>query len=313
MSPAEDTSINPRPPLVVVVDDQEWTARAFESVLSSHSCSVIRCASARHTLERLQSISPDALLIKADLPDTRGADLCRMLRERPNIGFTTPIIIASTAPMRRSERLEALDAGAWDVISLPFDAEELQLRMRIYLRSKFEVDRAREASLLDLTTGLYSIHGLLRRVRELSLDATRHNSPIACVVLGPDIRSMSAAEESDRTADRLLHLVNTIGRGSDVVGRLSLTEFVVVAPRTSSAGVLRMAERFHEAAAALFPADGPDADLKIRIGCYAVEDFAGQSVDPADLLVRAAMALRRAQRDTSAPPVCFFGQTYSVS
>jgi diguanylate cyclase (GGDEF)-like protein len=235
-----------------------------------------------------------------------------MLRERPNIGFTTPIIIASTAPMRRSERLEALDAGAWDVISLPFDAEELQLRMRIYLRSKFEVDRAREASLLDLTTGLYSIHGLLRRVRELSLDATRYNSPIACVVLGPDIQSIPAGEESDRTADRLLHLVNSIGRGSDVVGRLSLTEFVVVAPRTSSTGVLRMAERFHQAAAAL-PVEGAEANLKIRIGCYAVEDVAGQVVDPAELLVRAAMALRRAQRDTSAPPVCFFGQTYSVS
>src|SRR5262245_10556278 len=185
MSATEKTVQNRRPPLVLVIDDQEWSARAFESVLSPHGYSVIRCRSARQTLEHIQTISPDALVIKADLPDLSGSELCRALRAHAHVGASTPVFIASTAPMRRAQRLEALGSGAWDLISLPVDAEEMLLRLGVYVRSKFEADRAREESLLDLSSGLYSIHGLLRRVRELSLDAHRHHGSIACVVIGP--------------------------------------------------------------------------------------------------------------------------------
>ena len=317
MSTAEKLVQNRRPALVLVVDDQEWSARAFESVLTPQGYSVIRCRSARQTLEHIQTISPDALLIKADLPDMSGSELCRALRSHAHVGATTPLFIASTAPMRRAQRLEAIGAGAWELISLPVDAEELLLRLGVYVRSKLEADRAREESLLDLTTGLYSIHGLLRRVRELSLDAHRHHSPIACVVIGPEHEWAERAtrmSESDWSgvADRLVKLMNAVGRRSDAIGRLSQTEFVVVAPRTSSDGVMRMAHRIHEAADAFQKEDG-GSDLKIRVGCYAVDKFDEPVIEPVEILVRATMALRRAQRDVTSPPICFFGQQYSAS
>jgi PleD family two-component response regulator len=317
MSTTEQVAQTKRPPLVLVVDDQEWSARAFESVLSPHGYSVIRCRSARQTLEHIQTISPDALLIKADLPDLSGSELCRALRAHAHVGATTPVFVASTAPMRRAQRLEALGAGAWELISLPVDAEELLLRLGVYVRSKFEADRAREESLLDLASGLYSIHGLLRRVRELSLDAYRHHSPIACVAIGPEDEWVERpAKETDgepnRVADRLVRLMNAVGRRSDAIGRLSQTEFVVVAPRTSSDAVLKMAQRLHEAAEAFQNEEG-GAPLKIRVGCYAVDDFHEAVIEPVEVLVRATMALRRAQRDAGAPPICFFGQTFSAS
>lgn len=316
MSTVEKAAQTKRPPLVLVVDDQEWSARAFESVLSPHGYSVIRCRSARQTLEHIQTISPDALLIKADLPDLSGSELCRALRAHAHVGATTPVFIASTAPMRRAQRLEALGAGAWELVSLPVDAEELLLRLGVYVRSKFEADRAREESLLDLASGLYSIHGLLRRVRELSLDAYRHHSPIACVAIGPEDewaeRAPKETNGEPAVADRLVRLMNAVGRGSDAIGRLSQTEFVVVAPRTTSDGVMKMAQRLHEAAEAFQKEEG-GVPLKIRVGCYAVDDFHEAVIEPVEVLVRATMALRRAQRDATAPPICFFGQTFSAS
>jgi DNA-binding response OmpR family regulator len=286
-------------------------------VLSPHGYSVIRCRSARQTLEHIQTISPDALLIKADLPDMTGSELCRALRAHAHVGAMTPLFIASTAPMRRGQRLEALGSGAWDLISLPVDAEELLLRLGVYVRSKFEADRAREESLLDLASGLYSIHGLLRRVRELSLDAYRHHSPIACVVIGPEdewVRPAAREVEAEpsRVAEQLVRLMNNVGRRSDAIGRLSQTEFVVVAPRTSSEGVLKMAQRLHEAAESFHKGEG-GSQLRIRVGCYAVDDFHEAIIEPVEILVRATMALRRAQRDATAPPICFFGQSYSAS
>jgi PleD family two-component response regulator len=317
MGNLETNARNRRPPLILVVDDQEWSARAFESVLSPHGYSVIRCRSARQTLEHIQTISPDALLIKADLPDSSGSELCRTLREHAHISANTPVFIASTAPLRRSQRLEAIGSGAWDLISLPVDAEELLLRLGVYVRSKFEADRAREESLLDLASGLYSIHGLLRRVRELSLDAYRHHSPIACVVFGPEDEWAPAAtgqstEGFAAMSDRLVRLINGVGRRSDAIGRLSQTEFVIVAPRTGSDGVLKLAQRLHEAAELVHENDGGER-LRIRVGCYAVDDFHESVIEPVEILVRATMALRRAQRDATAPPICFFGQAYSIS
>src|SRR5262245_16990958 len=269
MSATEKTVQNRRPPLVLVIDDQEWSARAFESVLSPHGYSVIRCRSARQTLEHIQTISPDALLIKADLPDSSGSELCRTLREQAHVSANTPVFIASTAPLRRNQRLEAIGSGAWDLISLPVDAEELLLRLGVYVRSKFEADRAREESLLDLASGLYSIHGLLRRVRELSLDAYRYHSPIACVVIGlEDEWAPPAAGQGSEGyaawADRLVRLINGGGRRSDVIRRLSQAEFVVVAPRTGSEGVLKLAQRIHEAAELLHEKDGGES-LRISV------------------------------------------------
>jgi PleD family two-component response regulator len=318
MKLTETTAQTSRPPLILVVDDQEWSARAFESVLSPHGYSVIRCRSARQTLDHIKTISPDALLIKSDLPDLPGSELCRALRNYAHVGPTTPIFIAVAAPMRRPQRLEAVRAGAWDLINLPLDADEFLLRLGVYIRSKFEADRAHEESLLDLSSGLYSIRGLLRVVRELSLDAYRHQSPIACAVIGPEDEwtartARSAESEPGRAADQLVRLMHRVARGSDPIGRLSPTEFVVIAPHTTTDGVMRMAHRLHEAAEQFAVQDEGVSGLKIRIGCYAIDNFQDAVIEPAEILVRATSALRRAQRDAASAPICFFAQTYSVS
>jgi GGDEF domain-containing protein len=104
-----------------------------------------------------------------------------------------------------------------------------------------------------------------------------------------------------------------VGRGSDAIGRLSQTEFVVLAPRTSCDGALRMAHRLHHAAQTVGGGQSGESDLRIRIGCYAVDNFQTAMIEPVEILVRATMALRRAQRDTDAPPICFFGHAYSES
>jgi PleD family two-component response regulator len=320
MRQPEETAQTRRPPLILVVDDHEWSARAFESVLSPRGYSVIRCRSARQALDHIKTLSPDALLIKSDLPDLSASELCRALRAYPHVGPTTPIFVTSAAPMRRAQRLEVLGAGAWDLLNIPVDAEEFLLRLGVYIRSKFEADRAREESLLDLASGLYSVHGLLRLVRELSLDASRHHGSIACVVIGPEeewteFSSTTEARDPEpvRTADHLVRLMQQVGRGSDAIGRLSQTEFVVLAPRTTSEGALRMARRLHEAAKKFAADEIGAADLRIRVGCYAVDNFQDTVIEPVEILVRATMALRRAQRDSSSPPICFFGQAYSAS
>jgi PleD family two-component response regulator len=308
-----------RPPLVLIADDQEWTARAFESVLAPAGFAVLRCASAWAALEQVRTVSPDVVLVKADLPGLGGAALCRLLREEARVGGATPVFVTAAAPQRRDERLEALRAGAWDVLTLPLDAEELLLKLGVMVQAKLEADRAREEGLLDLSTGLYSVHGLLRRVREMGLEAVRHPALLACAVLAPDEahgEERAPAPGDDALTRQMVRLMTRSGRRSDVVGRISQTEFAVLAPQTDPRGVLLLARRLVHDAAAL-EGEGEEGGVGprfgIRVGCFAVDDFSDAALEPVELLVRATMALRRAQRDAAAAPVCFFDQAVSMS
>ena len=307
-----------RPPLVLIADDQEWTARAFESVLGPAGFAVLRAASGRQALEQARSVAPDVVLMRADLSDHPGAILCRLLRREAHVGPATPLFVTTAVPLGREKRLEVLRAGAWDVLGLPLDAEELLLKLGALVRAKFEVDHAREESLVDPATGFYSVHGLLRRVGELGLEAERHPAPLGCAVLAADEEwtppGCDHAGRDDALVAWMVRLVSASGRRSDVIGRLSQTELAVIAPHTGESGVRRLARRFLDDAAALAAREGGGpGGAWIRVGCYAVDDFSTAAMEPVELLVRATMALRRAQRDAASAPVCFFEPPLAVS
>lgn len=298
-----------RPPLVLVADDQEWSARAFESVLAPGGFAVLRCASARQLPEQLGLVSPDLLLIKSDLGDEGAAALLRRLIGEGRLPPGTPVFVTAAAPAQRAERLAALEAGAWDVIQLPVDAEELLLRLGTVARAKLEADRAREESLLDPATGLYSVQGLLRHIRELGHQALRRPAPLACAVLAPAPAGTveQAAEPDEAHVAALARLVARVARRSDVVGRVSRSEFAVLAPGTGTAEVLLLARRL------VAGAEGSETPLHVRVGCCAIDAPGQAGLDPVELLVRATMALRRTQRDPGAPAVCLYDESVPMA
>jgi two-component system cell cycle response regulator len=287
----------PRPPLVLVADDQEWSARAFESVLAPAGFAVLRCAGAGQVLEQLRFVAPDLLLVKDDLPGG-GAALVEQLRREGRLPAGTPLFLAAATPLHRAERLALLRAGAWDVIHLPLDAEELVLKLGTLSRAKFECDRVREESLLG-------------RVRELGHLAQRHPGPVACAVLAPepDWEAGGQSEPAEGQVERLARRVARAARRSDVVGRVSQTEFAVVAPGTSTVEGLLLARRLVADAATDEEGRPP---LRVRVGCCGVDDFGEVAMDPVELLVRATMALRRAQRDPREPVVCLFDSSVGM-
>lgn len=299
-----------RPPLVLVVDDQEWSARAFESVLAPGGFAVLRCASARQALEQVRFVPPDLLLVKNDVDGGGAAALLRQLRLDGHLPPGTPVFVTAPVPLQRAERMGVLGAGAWDVIHLPLDSEELLLRLGTVARSKLDADRVRQESLLDPETGLYSVQGLLRRVRELGHQALRNPAPLACAVLAPEPAGPGegAAEIDEAQVARLARLVSTAARRSDVVGRVSHAEFAVVAPSTGTHEVLLLARRLVSGAAVDGAEDGAEP-LRVRVGCTAVDDVGEAGLDPVELLVRATMALRRAQHEPAAEPVCLYDET----
>jgi PleD family two-component response regulator len=280
-----------RPPLVLIVNDQEWSTRSLESILAPSGYAVLRAYTGAKGLERALAARPDVILVGAALPDMDGLELCRALRDDGRITPSTPIFVTTTGRPGRNERLAALRAGAWDYLGQPLDAEELLLRFEGFVRAKHDADRAREEGMVDGLTGLYSLTGLSRRARELGAQACRQSGALACVVFRAE------GPEHEPSMDRLIQefadRLRSLGRTSDAAGRIGGAEFALFAPGADAEGAMAIIERLTE----------PEAGQQLAAGFFAVSDYKSANLQPQDMLTRATEALRRGALPRPASPV----------
>lgn len=288
-------------PLVLIANDQEWSARSLESILGPSGYSVVRAYTGQQALERARTSQPDIIILDAQMPDMHGFEVCRALRSDPRFSATTPIVITTSGPSGRTQRLEAYRCGAWEFLGQPLDGEALLLKLGTFLQSKQQVDILREENLLDSGTGLYNMRGLSRRAREIGADALRRREALACVVFAPetelDADDEAPDEELLRMSDQVGAVFRQSGRVSDAIGRLGPTEFAVIAPATGPEGAVRLVSRLGGAVEATrIPVRGGERALRVKAGYCAVPDFAESSIDAVELLLRATTALRDLRR-----------------
>jgi diguanylate cyclase (GGDEF)-like protein len=288
-----------RPPLVLIANAQEWSARSLETILGPAGFAVLRAYTDRNALDRARSARPDVIILDQHLPDRGGIDVCRELRNDPQVTPSTPIIISTAGPTTRQQRLEALRVGAAEFIGQPLDGEEFTLRLQSYVRAKFDADRARDESMVDPETGLYNMRGLAKRARELGAQAFRQKAALGCVVFSPDLGDGAAAEEAIlHTMQVLAKALKSTGRVSDAIGRLGPTEFAVVAPETDAEGLLKLAERLSQSLSHQGNGSG-HTPIRLRAGYDAVPNVHSAPLDPVDLLVHATSALRASRTERS--------------
>ena len=287
--------------LVLIANDHEWSVRSLESILAPHRFATLRAFTGMQAIELARHAQPDLIVLERRLGDMDAVEVCRQLRESHLIDPSTPIIVTSDTTAGRSERLEVLRAGAWDVFIHPIDADVLLAKLETYSRVRTAVRRLEEASLLDDETGLYNARGLTRRARELGAEAIRRRGALACVVLAAesvDGSAASTAELARRLGEQLVLVFERTGRLSDVVGRLGQSEYAVIAPATEAKGAERLVERIEAALNAsqvTLPGVPSAPEFRLRVGYAAVPDLAESTLDPVELLLRASASLRDAR------------------
>jgi len=114
---------------ILVVDDEPQLLRALQITLKGHGYDTVTAADGRHALAGAASAHPDLVLLDLGLPDIDGVDVIRQLRAWTPI----PIIILSGRLASRA-KVDALDAGADDYVTKPFNVEELLARLRAATR-----------------------------------------------------------------------------------------------------------------------------------------------------------------------------------
>jgi PleD family two-component response regulator len=305
MSEIESTQ---RPPLVLIANDQEWSARSLESILAPSGFAVLRAYTGKQALDIARTSQPDVIILDWKMADVDGITICRRMREEIRLSGSTPIIMTSSTAIPRSQRIAAHEAGAWEFCGHPLDTEVLVLKLRSFVRAKLEADRLSTEHLIDSSTGLYNMRGLARRAREIGAEAFRGQDALACVAFSPDAAPGAdegpGDERAVQIAAHLGEICRRTGRLSDAIGCMGPMQFAVVAPRTEGKGALRLIERFRRSIQDHpLSIDGLQHPMQIRAGYCAVPNFTESPIDAIELLLRASTALRYSRAEGSAATV----------
>lgn len=114
---------------ILVVDDEPAIRRLLRSGLARAGYDVVEAGTAREALNALAIDQPEVVLLDLGLPDRDGLELIPALKEQASV-------IVVSARDATDQKVAALDMGADDYVSKPFDSEEVLARIRTALRHR---------------------------------------------------------------------------------------------------------------------------------------------------------------------------------
>jgi DNA-binding response OmpR family regulator len=116
---------------LLVVNDQPGTGEALQGALALEGFHVELATDAAEALDHVEGEEPDAVIVDVAAPDSRGAALCRRLRQaRPRM----PVLMLGTRTS--AERPGGIAVAADDYLARPFVLVELLTRLRALLRRR---------------------------------------------------------------------------------------------------------------------------------------------------------------------------------
>jgi DNA-binding response OmpR family regulator len=286
-----------QPPVILIATEGEWSGRSLESVLVANGYAVLRAGDGEDAFALARRYQPDALILDDHMSGFGGIEVARRLREDQSFDASTPIVITASSPTQATVRSAAYEAGAWEFVTHPLEADTLLMKLATFLRAKRALAEARAQSLIDQPTGVLTPVGLERIAEQIAARAIRNREPLACVVLMPSASTSTSSYNADvdnitEAVTSFLQLSRDAFRRSDIVGRMSDGRLALLAPETNSSGVQGMLARLRgEIDRAL--QNRPDAlsTGEFKAGYWAAQDFGSSPIEPAELMRRAARAL----------------------
>ncbi len=116
---------------ILIVDDELAIRRLLRNTLERTGYEVSEAVDGADALKVAAALRPTAIMLDLGLPDRDGLELVPLLK-----GLGDPIILVVSARDATDQKVAALDLGAEDYVTKPFDTEELLARLRVALRGR---------------------------------------------------------------------------------------------------------------------------------------------------------------------------------
>ena len=127
---------------ILVVEDDRPIRNLIITALKTHDYKYLEAENGTSAILEASSHNPDIVLLDLGLPDIEGVEVIKKIRMWSNM----PIIVIS-ARSEDTDKIEALDAGADDYITKPFEIREVLARVQVQLRHKEEKEAEEQHTL----------------------------------------------------------------------------------------------------------------------------------------------------------------------
>ena len=286
---------------ILVVDDQEANVSLLVRLLASAGYSAVSSTCNPHEVCELQRRHRYSLiLLDLQMPGMNGFQVLEALKEIEQDDYV-PVLVLTAQPMHK---LRALQDGAKDFISKPFDVAELLVRVRNMLEVRLLHEAARthgkvleSLALTDPLTGLPNRRLLVDRLQTAIAHARREQCGMALLYLDLDgfkeINNTLGHAAGDALLKMIAARLGSSVREEDTVARLGGDEFLIVLRLSGADHASQVAIKVIKAVSQPYVIDGRPVSITVSagIGLYPVHG------EDADTLMKSAdVALYEAKR-----------------
>ena len=141
-----------RPPLILVVDDNQDNTVLMSELLGIRGYEVETASNAADAERLMQVRPPDLVLLDVIMPGKSGYDLCREWKDDPATRLIPVVMI--TGLTDREDKIRGIESGADDFLNKPIFPEELFARVKSLLKLKDFTDELENAEAVLCTLGL---------------------------------------------------------------------------------------------------------------------------------------------------------------
>jgi two-component system KDP operon response regulator KdpE len=148
---------------LLIVEDDSALRRSLRTILGVLGFDVAEASNGEDALVRLRMVDCEAVLLDINMPGIGGIETCRRIRR---IFTRLPILMLSVRD-GEDDKVEALEAGADDYVTKPFQTRELTARIRAAIRRFRAPEIPAEMAIVN---GTIILDPVRRRVERAGID-----------------------------------------------------------------------------------------------------------------------------------------------